>query len=250
MKVISIVNNKGGVGKTTTTHNLGVAIAKQGYQVALIDFDAQANLSFALQHEPKKYLEDIIQSGGKLTKEDFSSTNVEGLYLLPNRNQITSSTFEGMNPLKKVNFLKTALTTLKDIDFVLIDTPPDLDIEVFASLGASSHVLIVIEYAPFALLGITKLLENVEDVKTSGINPDLEILGVLATKVDQRMSLNQDIESSLQETFKKKILKSKIRTSSKFDQAQSDRQNIFDFGDPKGSEDYQNLALEILAKLK
>jgi len=64
------------------------------------------------------------------------------------------------------------------------------------------------------------------------------------------MSLNQDIESSLQKTFKSQILKSKIRTSSKFDQAQSDRQNIFDFGDPKGSEDYQNLALEILTKLK
>jgi len=250
MEIITIVNNKGGVGKTTTTHNLGVALAREGKKVALIDFDSQANLSFAIQHEPKLFLEDLIEQEKSLEFPDLSQTTVENLYLLPNKESISSSTFEKMNPLKRVSFLKNTLAGLDGIDIILIDTPPDLDVEVFASLSTSNYLLIVVEYAPFAVLGIRKLLDNVKDIQESGINTELDVLGVLATKVDNRMALNKDVEDSLREVFKDKIFKSKIRTNSRFDQCQSEKKSIFEFKDSRGISDYQNLAVEVLQKLK
>jgi chromosome partitioning protein len=265
MLVISIVNNKGGVAKTTTCHNLGVAIALKGYKVGLIDLDAQGNLSYVVEHykEPSQNypqgvdLEDLLPTpqnpqAPNLDYSDFSKTNIPNLRILPNRHQISSSSFEGLSPIQKVKFMQSLMTELgqsqNQPDMVIIDTPPDLDIEVFSAMSASDWVVVVIDYSPFALLGIKKLLDNLEDIVQSGINPKLKIAGLLPTKVDLRRSLNTEIQVSLEQVFKDVLLKSLIRVNSRFEQAQSDRKSIFEYGDIKGMQDYNEVADELLEK--
>jgi chromosome partitioning protein len=248
MKTISIIKNKGGVGKTTTTHNLGVALARKGLSVALIDFDPQANLSFLLDHSDKLDLRTALLEMKALDKDDFSTTSIENLYLLLNNSDVDSELFDSINAMQRLNLLKKILSN-SPFDFVLIDTPPTLDHQIFNCFVASDYVLIPVEYEILSAMGLQKLMENFETAKEES-NPQLDLLGILVTKLDQRFSMNEAMASELKKAYQEKVFDTAIRTNTKYKQGQALQQDIYSMQDRKGMEDFDGLANEILQRVK
>jgi len=252
MQIISIINNKGGVGKTTITQNLGVCMARKGYKTAVIDFDAQANLSFAIQHTPNKDLKTLLLAKTPLGFKDFSPTVYENLSILPNNKDINSALFNALNPAEQIFILKDILKNLNHFDFVFIDTAPNLDIPTFNAMIASKYVLIPVEYDIFSAVGLSVLYENITSAKRA--NENLMVLGVLTTQVHEGRKINKEMRHPLIKHFGDVLLKTVIRTNEKFKQAQAEQTDIFtyesDFLEKRGSEDIDNLSKELLKRLK
>ncbi len=252
MKIISIVNNKGGVGKTTITQNIGVSLAKQGLKTALIDFDAQANLSFSIKHTPNLDLKTLLLKRKPVSIREFSKTEYENLYLLPNKKDVNSSTFNNFNHGEQPFVFSDILKELKDFDYILIDTAPALDVPTFNAMIASDFVIVPVEYDIYSAIGLTVLHENITSAKR--MNPNLDILGILPVQVDERMKINKAMQEPLEKNFGNKVFKNTIRTNVKFKQAQAEQKDIFSFeknkGESRGSTDIENLTLEILNRIK
>lgn len=252
MKVISIVNNKGGVGKTTTTQNLGVALSKFGKKVAIVDFDPQANLSFSIKHKPNLDLGALLRNRQPVSIREFSETEYENLYLLPNKKDINSGLFNAFKTGDQMFAFKDVISELQDFDIMLVDTAPELEIPTFNTLVASDYVLIPVEYEIFSAMGVQALIENIESIRR--INTELELLGIVATKVFEGRKLNKEMEKPLRDAFGNKVFNTYIRTNEKFKQAQAENTDIFTYeGDShivgKGSEDFRNLATELLTRI-
>lgn len=251
MNIISIINNKGGVGKTTTACNLAVALTREGYKVGLVDLDSQANLSFAIPHNPRKDLRTLMleKRAEPLKLEDFATTQNSNLFLLPNNKDINSSLFNSVKQYEQLNLLKRVLQGFEALDFVIIDTPPTLDTATINAMIASTHILIPVQYEIFSTSGLITLMENIQEAKEN-VNPSLQVLGIFVTRVDNRQLLNEYLKEVLETNFKKDILQTVIRTNTRLTQAQADKKDIFEFGDKNGMEDYTALAREILEKLE
>lgn len=252
MNVISIINNKGGVGKTTITQNISICMAKNGYKTAIIDFDAQANLTYAIKHTPKRDLGALLSDKQPITIEDFSETEYENLYILPNKKDINSTLFNRMNPTDQLFVLKNILKDLNSFDFIFIDTAPNLDMPTFNAMIVSNHVLIPVEFDIFSAIGLAVLYENINSAKQ--VNADLNVLGVITTQVHEGRKINKEMQPSLIKHFGDVVFKSAIRTNEKFKQAQAEQTDIFSyensFSEKKGSEDIENLCKEMLNRLK
>jgi chromosome partitioning protein len=251
MHIISIINNKGGVGKTTSAHNLAVALTREGYKVGLVDLDSQANLSFAIPHTPKKDLRSLMveKRTEPLKLEDFSTTQNPNLFLLPNNKDINSSLFNSVKQYEQMNLLKRVLQGFEALDFVIVDTPPTLDLATINAMIASTHILIPVQYEIFSTAGLITLMENIQEAKEN-VNPNLQVLGIFVTRVDNRQLLNEYLKEVLETNFKQDVLETVVRTNTRLTQAQADKKDIFEFGDKNGVEDYTSLAKEILKKLK
>lgn len=251
MYIISIINNKGGVGKTTSAHNLAIALTREGYKIGLIDLDSQANLSFAIPHTPKKDLRTFMleKHSKPITLDDFSTTQNPNLFLLPNNKDINSSLFSSVKQYEQLNLLKKVLQGFDALDFVIVDTPPTLDLATINAMIGSTHVLIPVQYEIFSTAGLVTLMENIQEAKEN-VNPGLQILGIFVTRVNNRQLLNQYLKDVLEVNFKKDVLKTVVRTNTRLTQAQADKKDIFEFGDKNGIEDYTSLAKEVLKKLK
>lgn len=139
MNIISIVNNKGGVGKTTILQNLSICLARKGYLTGVIDFDAQANLSLSIKHELQDDLVSLLNKKKPIKLENFSKTNYDKLLILPNKKDVSSELFNNPDPIKKLFVLKDALSGVKDFDFLFIDTAPTLDVPTYNSMVASNY---------------------------------------------------------------------------------------------------------------
>jgi chromosome partitioning protein len=252
MNIISIINNKGGVGKTTITQNLGVCMAKNGYKTAIIDFDAQANLSYAIKHIPNKDLGTLLLKKEPITIDDFSTTQYENLYLLPNNKDINSTLFGRMNPTDQLFVLKNILKDLNTFDFIFIDTAPNLDTPTFNAMIVSNHLLIPVEYDIFSAIGLAVLYDNINSAKQ--VNVNLNVLGVITTQVHEGRRINKDMQAPLIKHFGNIVFKTAIRTNEKFKRAQAEQTDIFSyensFTEKRGSEDIENLSKELLKKLK
>lgn len=247
MPIISICSNKGGVGKTTSVQNIGVYLAKKGYKVAMIDLDAQANLSIAQSNTKSFDLSTALEKGTILTIENFARTNVENLFILPNNKNVSSDAFIADDQIKKFLILKKIIPT-KLFDFIFIDTPPALEMPTFNALVASDYVLIPIKHDRFSAEGLNTLLENVESAKM--INPKLEVVGVFGTFAELQTNLARSMTEVLQNKYPDLILKTSIRKNIKFSEAQLEDKSIFEIVDERGTEDYKNLAEELLIKIK
>jgi len=226
MRIISIINNKGGVGKTTTTQNLAGFLARKGYLVGLIDFDGQGNLTDSFKIEDAKV--DLLQAltrDQKLSNQDFSDTQLENVKILYNVKNINSGTFGVIPEVKRLGALKRIIGNLS-FDFVLIDTAPSFDINTLCPLYASNDVLVPINFERYSVSGLSNLFETIELLNTEH-NAKINILGVFASN----------------------YLQSFIRTNSKYQQAQDSSMDIFELDDFKGSEDYSKLGDEVLTKL-
>jgi chromosome partitioning protein len=249
-KVISIANQKGGVGKTTTAINLAASLAACELKVLLIDSDPQGNSTTGIVIEKtaeRKTLYHVL-IGDTDFAEVIVPTAFEGLFVAPADRNLVAANLDLIDEENRELKLRTALGLIKsDYDFILIDCPPALDLLTLNALVASDSVLVPIQCEFFALEGISQLMDTVERVKES-FDQALEIEGVLLTMYDDRTNLTRQVEADLREFFGAGVFHTVIPRTVRLAEAPSFGKPILAY-DPRsrGAESYIKLAKEILA---
>ena len=245
-KVISISNHKGGVGKTTSTINIGAGLNKLGKKILLIDLDPQANLSQSLGIiEPERTIYGALK--GEYSLEPIKV--VKGLEVVPSTLDLSGAEIELSTEAGREYILKELLEPIRAYyDYVLIDSPPSLGLLTINAFTASDLVLIPLQAQYLALQGLTKLLEVIEKINKR-LNKELQVGGVFITQYDSRKVLNRDVVDTIESHFKDRLFKSKIRDNIALAEAPAQGLDIFRY-QPKsyGAEDYLALSREILKK--
>jgi len=248
-RTIALINNKGGVGKTTSCLNIGVALSKANKKVLLVDIDPQGNLSDAfininqVQHTIKDLLEGTITDINQVIKREVKP-NID---LLPSNNMLNGTEEKLLNKMSRETILKRILEPIKNnYDYVLIDCPPSLNLLVLNSLTASSEAIIPIATEYHALTGTNTILQTIQQVKTL-LNSNLRLSGVFITKYDERTNNDREIKDAIQNNFKSLCYKSIIRTNVRIKDATNRHKSVIDL-DPtsNGALDYTELAKEII----
>lgn len=251
-KIIAVLNQKGGVGKTTTTINIGAYLSKQGKKVLLIDADPQSNTTSGLGvvlSDKNKTLCDVLLFGTD-PNSTVRKTILENLFLLPSDQRLASVEIDLADKPEREYALKTALKKINKYDYILIDCPPSLSLLTVNILSASNLVLIPVQAEYYALEGLSQLLQVMQTVKRS-FNPELELIGVAATMYDKRTSLSEQVYNELKENFADKLFKTVIPRNIRLAEAPS-------FGKPisehdkwsKGARAYKALTKELVEKLQ
>ncbi|MEM6822907.1 MAG: ParA family protein [Verrucomicrobiota bacterium] len=253
--VVAITNQKGGVGKTTTSVNLSSALAEKGKSILLIDMDPQANAAsgLGLEPEPGSSLYPVMV-GEKAIEQQITATSVEGLSLIPAEVDLAGCEVEiarEANPLAKLRTIIEPIKSQGRFDYILLDCPPSVGILMTSSLAAADGLLIPVQCEFYALEGITKILDLVNRLKQQGVNPDLYIVGVLMTMYDARTRLSQQVVQELQEHLPDKVFKTIIPRSIRLSEAPSFGQSILSY-DPQGigATSYRQLSEEFLQRLQ
>jgi chromosome partitioning protein len=249
MRKIAVINQKGGSGKTTTVVNLGYYLAKFGKSVLLIDLDPQAHTTIHLGFDPpsiKKSLYNLLLNQTDL-KEVLKETNYKNLHLIPSKIDLASAEIELVNEVGREIILKKILEKNKvKYDYIIMDCPPSLGLLTLNALTTAKEVFIPIQAEFFALEGLTKLFQTIKIVKER-INPDLEISGIIITMYDKRKNICRDVEKKVEEHFKDKVFKTRIRENVRLAEAPSYGKAIGDFDENSyGAEDYKKLAREVI----
>lgn len=244
IKIISILNHKGGTSKTTTTLNLGKALSILGYRVLLIDLDAQANLSQSMGVEDES--ETISEVFGLKLKQLPIKTISELLHLVPASLELSAVEAGMYSNISSYFLLKSLLDGLKDrYDYVLIDCPPSLGIFTQNALIASNSVLITVQAQFLALKGLDTVYSLITTVKEK-LNQGISVQGLVVTQTNHT-KLSKDILASLKIAFKEKVYATTIRQNVALAEASAHRQDIFSYNpESYGAIDYMNLAKEIL----
>lgn len=248
-RVICIANQKGGVGKTTTSVNLSAALAAKGRRVLLLDLDPQGNASSGLGLKKYEYQDANIYHvliGEKTLPEVIRSTSSPRLQVAPANPDLVGAEIELVDTPKREFRLKDALHPLLDsYDYVLIDCPPSLGLLTLNSLAAANSFVVPLQCEYYALEGLSQLLNTAGLVKKS-INPELRIEGIVLTMFDTRNNLSHQVVSEIQTHFGDKVFKSVIPRNVRLSEAPSHGQAIIDY-DPKsiGATKYTELADEL-----
>lgn len=250
-KVISIANQKGGVGKTTTAINLGACLAASDLKVLLIDSDPQGNASTGVgivKDGLEKTIYDVLL--GKMTaQEAIQTTAFEGLSILPADKNLVAANIDLVDQSNRESQLRQALAEVKAAyDYVLIDCPPALDLLTLNALVASDSVLVPIQCEFFALEGISQLLDTVDRIKEA-FQPDLRVEGILLTMYDDRSNLTRQVAGDLKEFFADEVFQTIIPRSVRLAEAPSHGKPILSYDlRSRGAEAYLKLAKELLAR--
>ena len=243
-KVITISNHKGGVGKTTSTVNLGAALNQQKKRVLLIDLDPQANLSQSLGIlEPEKTIYGSIRGAYPLTPVEV----VKGLDVVPSTLDLSGAEIELSGEAGREYILKELIDALREkYDYILIDSPPSLGLLTLNAFTASDEVILPLQAQFLAMQGLSKLLEVIEKIQKR-LNKNLKIGGVFITQFDGRKVLNRNVFETINEHFNGAVFNTKIRDNIALAEAPAVGQDIFRYS-PKsnGAEDYMALSKEIL----
>lgn len=248
-KVFSICNQKGGVGKTTTSVNLSAALSLNNKKVLLIDMDPQGNATMGSginKYDLNYSLADILLDGSK-NAEDIICKAEEGFDLMPSNQALTYAEVKLLDVKNRELVLKKILGKIQDdYDFIIIDCPPSLNILTVNALAVSNSVIIPTQCEYYALEGLTALLETIDKIKIS-VNESLKIGGILRTMYDPRNNLAQDVSEELENHFGKNVLKTVIPRNVSLAEAPSHGSSIVSYDRAsKGSMSYLALAGEIV----
>ena len=245
MKVISITNQKGGVGKTTTAINLGASLAVYGKKVLIIDMDPQANATSGLNVERDICIYHAL-IGKKSLKSIITPTDTENLFIVPSNISLIGAEVELVDHENKERILRQLIKDLSGFDYVLIDCPPSLGLLTINALVASDSVLVPVQCEYFAMEGLAQLLHTINLVKKT-FNPALKIEGILLTMHDKRNNLSQQVEMELKRHFPRYIFKTLIPRNVRLSEAPSFGKSILAYDiKSKGSKSYLSLAREVL----
>lgn len=248
-KIISIVNQKGGVGKTTTAVNLVACIGSLGFKTLIVDIDPQGNATSGLglnKREIKLSSYDVIL-GGASAKDVVRPTECKNVDILPANMNLAGAELELVDSAKRESRLRTGLAPIKgDYDFIFLDCPPALGLITLNALCASDTILVPIQCEYYALEGLSQLMSTVRQVKRL-YNPLIEMEGVLLTMYDGRLNLTQQVVTEVKRFFPQKVYSSVIPRNVRLSEAPSFGQPVYYYDRAsKGSDAYMELALEFL----
>ena len=251
--IIVIANQKGGVGKTTTTINLSAACAMQGNTVLLIDLDPQGNtsLSFVDPQEVGESAFELFTEADRPWENFIYPTKVERLDIVPSKINLAKLESKLVGDFDAIFRLRDRIEQIRSkYDLIFIDTPPTLGLITVNALVAATDVLIPVQSSYFAMEGTDDLLETIEKIR-SRPNPDLNLLGVLITLFDKRTTLSRDVEAHIRQVFGEKTFETIISRSVRLEESPAHKQTIFTFSpNSSGSIEYQKLSREVLSRVQ
>ncbi len=244
--VISLLNHKGGVGKTTSSIGIGAGLVRLGKKVLLMDLDPQANLTLSLG-VPRQRV--TIYEALRGEAELVPYTVKENLDVIPSTLDLSGAEMELINEAGREYILKETLEPLQEeYDFIIIDCPPSLGLLTLNSLTSSNYVIIPLQAEFLALQGLTKIKQVIDKVRFR-LNKKLEIAGVVATMYDNRKVLNRDVVQTIKKYFGKKVFSTLIRDNVALAEAPASRKDIFEYSPrSNGATDYLSLCKEILER--
>jgi chromosome partitioning protein len=250
-KIVGIVNQKGGVGKTTTAINLSASLALEGLKVLLVDCDPQANATSGLgvQRDDARHSVYDVLMGHAPAGQVILPTLVDTLSLLPGSKNLTGANIELASVEDRAVRLRHALEPVRgDYDLIVLDCPPALDLLTLNVLASANTLIVTMQAEYFALEGISELISTLERVRAA-FNPEVSIEGVLLTMYDDRTNLAQQVTETLREYFKERLFKTVIPRNVRLAEAPSHGKPVALY-DPRsrGTEAYYELAVEFMAR--
>jgi chromosome partitioning protein len=259
-KIVAIANQKGGVGKTTTTLNLGAALAERGHRVLLVDLDQQGSLTMSVGFEPDELERTIYNVLSSLADpKEKQPTQLEsviqkkskaGLELVPTNIELAALDLELTRAYNREHILKRALTPLREhYDYILLDCPPSLGLVVINALTAADEVLIPLQADYLAIKGVKLLLESIEAVTTQ-LNPKLQIAGIVLTLADQRTGHTRQVIKLTRSNFagKIRVFDTLVKMNVRLKEAPITGQSILEYdGQSEAAQAYRQLAQEVEA---
>ncbi|EFH81935.1 ParA family protein [Ktedonobacter racemifer] len=246
MRIFSLANNKGGVTKTTTTVNLGYGLARAGRRVLIIDTDAQSNSTYSLlghlDQEPTLF--DVLINGVKIT-DAIVPTQQENLFLVPSSINLSAADLLMASAAGRERKLARAISTVKDFDYILIDTPPNLGVLTVNAFMACTDVIIPIALTTYALIGIGILESTMQELREN-LDVELPIFGVVAN-LDDHTRLSTDVLAAVRDHFAGKVFDTVIPRNIKVEEAHNQIACLFDYAPAStGAQAYSKLVQEVL----